>query len=765
MAMGEKKNSGEWVKTDRKDKLGRPIYEKVVKAAQDLSDKSNDLTAVKDFGQDITSQSLTIDDFAEMYYDNDVPAGKRVDYEDLCDAHQEKIDSLQAELDNLVENGTDAQLLDFAYTLSHSQEYQDLVYTKEKGRKDRDALSEEFSKLNSELEKSINEGNFGSFTDGDKLYEIGQKAVQAQEDYKAVGMLLDDYKNLVSTAMFHSHEKRDTSDTVIEFEGSSLGDNGMTMVGDFEPGSMEWLEFRQTGFGGSDIGAIGSEFEKEFDAEGNLVTKDVYLKRKGSEGGRVFVGTDVDENGNPVFHYKQVAKRNRYYAAGLEKIWDSKVEPISQEQADEQTKGQTVFTDAASRGNAQEGIIGELAARKLGMKIMKNKGTWNNGKNHININYDYLLTSDGIHPDGNFEIKTASDPSKWGKEELGIDGVPNGYRAQAIAGCIEAGFDRGAIGVLINETDLRVYQFDINDQIRQEHEINKTRAEQAYTAAEEARQTGSKEFKPEYFGLASSNRSSSSKKGFPKAFLSKGMAGEKGRFFKRIAKFRGTTPEAVEVEFISQLPVNKKDWTEADIEKALVNVYRNPDHLKGKKIKGIDIEANSFSATKGRLFEVGVAEIDFDKGTMTNTHINQLYSMPRAMMDTIGTGAVDVHGVTKDDIKDKPLINDTSHHDEIVSTLKKDGGIIYAHNANYEKQFLRAHIKGFAQAEAQGDIYFMDSMDLAKKTMPHAEDSKMSSFTAHNGVSYQGAHRAYNDAEMMVTALRNYYSGMFGGEA
>ena len=42
---------------------------------------------------------------------------------------------------------------------------------------------------------------------------------------------------------------------------------------------------------------------------------------------------------------------------------------------------------------------------------MKSKKTWSRPGSSINMNYDLFLTSDGVNPDGNLEIKTATDPT------------------------------------------------------------------------------------------------------------------------------------------------------------------------------------------------------------------------------------------------------------------------------------------------------------------------------------------------------------------
>lgn len=671
------------------------------------------------------------------------------DYENFVKKYEQDLADVQDDLDELLENNaTPEELMEFAHDLRASDMYQDMVHTSVGKGIEYTHLKDQYSEDTKALNDYIANGYDGDLNPEDmsRMYDTCQEAVQAYDDYKMYGDMLEGYKNAFATAMDAAQKGR-TSDRLHEFTGDTIGEN-MVMVGETIPGSREWHELRQTGFGASDIGALNNSFHYVFDEEGNPV---------------------LDDKG------KHKKERNSYNDANLERLYNSKINPVTDDQIEDQTN--IVAHDAATRGHALEDTIGELAARKLGINLLHNKGTWSKPGSAVNINYDFMMTSDGVHPDGNFEIKTAKDPTKWGKEELGIDGIPQNYRAQALAGCYEAGFKRGGLAVLINEGDLRTYTFDMTPELVEEAKKNSEQAQLAYQNIENDRKTGDTTFNKAKFGMKTrpfnphrfDNKLPS---GVTKILKTKPMTKDRERFLRSIANMRGldTSDPAVmnnvTNEWLSMMPTDIKTWTPEQMTNSLNRMYVNsaPYVNNMESVAGIDMECTALSATRGRPIEIGVTTMNMKTG-QSEKRLDSLYGLNKQSADHTGTGAEDVHHISMDDIADKRILSrDPKAQQEVIDSIVGSGGLVYAHNDTYEKSFLRGHVKGFAEAEARGDIRFVDSMDITRHTMVSSPNAKMSSFTEGNGVAYEGAHRAYQDADMMLRAVHNYFGGQFGGE-
>lgn len=679
----------------------------------------------------------------------DAPHGEVIkDFDAFKKNFDENIEQIQEQMDSCIDSENPEEILQFAQDIVNSQEYQNIVATKENGRQKREQYEKEYQEATSQFKKFIDNGRQSYKTrkgevnvtekDASQIYTICQNALQAHDEYKGYSLLADDYKNIITQGLSSSSQILEGTDRIIEFKGENIGN--MVAVADTDPGSREWHEARQLGLGGSDIGKIASKYKKKFNNDGSF---ELY--------------------------------EDPYFKDGLKKIWDSKLEPITEDQIVDQ-ENMTDFTDAASRGHGQEEIIGYMASLALGERVMKSKKTWSRPGSSINMNYDLFLTSDGVNPDGNLEIKTATDPTKWGNEEDGIDGIPTEYRAQVLAGCYEAGFERGAVASLINETELRVYEFDMTDDLKEEAENNKKQADKIYEAVEEARKTGDTQFNIEDFGVQKKRPgySAGRTKGFGKTMLTPpkriskngGLGATREKFFQKIADLRSSGKEELYKEFIDSMPNDISTWEPEDMKRGLQSLYvRSGRSLKENgQLGGIDLECTSLSATRGHIIDVGLTAIDMNNGRFTGETIDKLYDVPTIAKYHNGTGEVDVHNITLKDIEGKEQFNNSDNHKQIIDAIINNGGTLCAHNAAYEKRFLRGHVKGFAEAELRGDIRFVDTMDVINYTMDNAPDNTMESFTTRNGVSYENAHRALPDTKMMLSSIYNYYNGSYGGE-
>lgn len=708
-------------------------------------------------------------------------ANKDIDYNESLASMKKNVPVLQEKLNKIKDQGSGVEAMKFAIEIISMPEYQDAIAAKEFARYARKDAAEKKSEASSFLDKYITynydvadlieKGTFPEYFDPNDVYKYGQEALLLNERFVGFSEIAENYKNIIADALFFSFNNRDNSDVIKEYNGSSVGN--MIKIGEFEPGSREWLELRQTGAGASDVGTLVTKNIQRFDGE-EVIMETKTNKRTGV----VTESLPKDEN-----------RRE-----SLEAFHASKVEKISDEQVEEQTRGQVEFTDASSRGNALESFIAELYARSNDCVVLHNKGTWNRPGSVVNVNIDGLLSSDGNNPDGILEIKTATDPTNWGPEIFGIDAVPLNYRAQVLAATYEAGFDRGAVAVLINETEFRYYNFTMTPELREEAEANysfvKNVMERIFDMKKKALANPDNAdtiiaYDPEIYGerpLAGA-RKKDPMTVFPKSMLTNGLAGEKGRFFTVIARYRGVDIEEViedYKEIDSEIILNdnsinnidfdtlpsfirsgeEHEWKARKIIYNLVQLFYESD-ISDKVFTGIDIETNSLSATMGRIIEIGITSMDMGTGEEKSSY-NQLYNIPESSKRSYGTGAEDVHNISVEDIGDKSFFDNDEEQKHVLDKLIENK-IVFAHNAKFEKQFLRSQLKGFAQAEYDGDIYVMDTMDFIKKTMPSAKNNKLEEFCKNNGVEYINAHRALQDAQMMMQALYNYQY-MHGGE-
>ena len=200
--------------------------------------------------------------------------------------------------------------------------------------------------------------------------------------------------------------------------------NGSTPLGNFESNSREWLEVRQSGMGASDYAVIAD-------------------------------------------------KESRWHEQNMNRVHDSKVKKYTDADVNKHAHSTSdeYYRNAMHQGTVLEDYTAMLAAQQLpaGERVMHNKSTHRFPGTHAQINYDYLLDRDGDgKPDGVFEIKTAKNFRYWGDTADGIDGLPQNYRAQVLVQAYTLGADHGALGVLGDHNQVRLYQFEMTDDLKKE---------------------------------------------------------------------------------------------------------------------------------------------------------------------------------------------------------------------------------------------------------------------------------------------------------
>lgn len=482
-----------------------------------------------------------------------------------------------------------------------------------------------------------------------------------------------------------------------EFTGDSL--NNMTKTAYYESGTREWLEQRQFGIGGSDVGPI--------------------IRAKGSYSSR-------------------------------DDIMQSKLQPITDEEVEEQAANQSGYSGALGRGNAWEKRIFLMVKdRNPEENITFCKTSWHNNDYTFQLaNFDGVTTDENGTPNGIVEIKTASDASKWGKEEDGLDGVPATYRAQTLWYAQAAGFKKGKVAVVIDDREYREYNFTMTPELEAEAESNRNGVVK-FVAEWEKRKAGTFVGRPRYTGFSKEATNSSLKNK------------EKQEIFAEVATMRGCAPAAVQSEFLSTFDKTKasdSNYVRGQLRQLYVETAKKgdlPDYV------GIDIETAGSHPLSGSIIEYGASVRSgyaaggaADRPSAELGKTSKLYGLSKKALLARGTGLIDVHGISESQIAKKRTFLNPEEGEAVLNQLTQVGTMM-AHNAPFEKRWLSTHVPGFADALKRGKIRILDTRVLSKRLLPDVPNNTLESFTARYGIAYDNAHRAYNDAEMMSQAYES----------
>lgn len=494
----------------------------------------------------------------------------------------------------------------------------------------------------------------------------------------------------------------------VEYQGEHLGiDDNCDKVATYESGTREWLEQRQHGIGGSDIGSI--------------------LKMHG------------------VFSTKQ-----------YQEFFDSKVEPISDEQVREQSVTNK-YKGASGRGNAWEPLIVERFGREHPeFTTVFTKSTWlNRNDPRMSINVDGLLSTDGGKTvEGILEIKTASDASKWGKD------VPMSYRAQVMYYLRATGFSYAFVAVLIDDHEYRDYYISAHETIEGAWETEKKpgmtleqympKIDAAWKSVQKA-----KEEKARNEELLARGEDIPEK---PQKSLKQPFSFNSNNAFEagilRAATFR---QENVEDTLRRYRELDSLHGSQG----AMYTLYREFDFKNAEKdIVFIDLETDAMTYRTGEIIEFGAARYRPD-GTLVST-FSQLYGVSdEALLDVRGTGAEDVHHISPDMIRGLKPFSDPENQQAIRELM--DGAIPSYHNATFENSWLSQHLEGFAD-DSGNPPGCIDTMDIAKRLDPKGVRNTLEDFVTARGMEYRNAHRAFEDAKMSGEAFFAWMKEFYAGE-
>lgn len=599
----------------------------------------------------------------------------------------ENLEADKAEAARLIAEGTPEEQEAFLQARINADVYSEIM-------EKRDQTIEIIEQLKSDRQILLEKWN----ADPEFLYEsVRQKElamIDANEELSLIRRQLNEYKDvhspIVAAVAEYDEEVLKAKGEWKEFTGDEL--NGMTKTAYYESGTREWLEQRQNGVGGSDVGPI--------------------LRVKGSYNSR-------------------------------EDIMQSKLNPITDEQVAEQGNNQETYEGALGRGNAWEKRIFLMVKnRNPEDNVTFCKTSWHNNEHTYQLaNFDGIMTDENGTPNGIIEIKNVSDASKWGKEEDGLDAVPPTYRAQTLWYAQAAGFKKGMVAVVIDEREYRQYRFDMTPELEAEAESNRNGV-QKFVEEWKARKEGTWKEKARYSGFSLSAVNSSL------------LNNEKKEIFKEVATMRGVSAQVVQKEFISGFDKDRASdsaYVASRLRELYVETAKKdnlPDYV------GVDIETAGASPLSGAIIEYGAsvrsgyATSSLARNDTELQKSSKLYGLSKKTLMTRGTGNIDVHGITASQIAKKRTFLNPKEGTAVLNQLS-NVGIMMSHNAGYEKRWFNTHVPGFADAVKKGKIRILDTRVLSKRLLTDVPNDKLESFTARYGIPYTGAHRAYNDAEMM----------------
>lgn len=650
---------------------------------------------------------LTTDDIAELDDARDVitRVAKKSDthFLRLCDALEAGNSASSGQVTHAVSNGNVSTLEKIIERRANAPIFLQALEIRDAQRRCLKSIRRSYEKLRDDAKLVKSEV---------KIEEVRFGARTALEEYERLAILqeyLGRYKAVTARASARLEElliARDIADgTAVYYTKQTL--NEMKALGAFTSGSREWLESRQGGVGGSDVGSI-LKVDKEFGYE----------------------------NSKEVF-------------------W-SKVNPVSDEQVAEQS-GED-FQSYTGRGNAwEESILRSFIERHPELNVARCKTSWYNTKRPFQYaNFDGMFLDANGKPEGIVEIKTGSEPSKWGpafagsndSEEWGpasdgIDGIPLQYRAQVLWYLHAAGLKKGIVVALLDDHEIREYHFTVGAELAEEQASNMLAVENFWKSVEAARND------PALF--LPTQRSV----GIPRDALRSGWA-NKRTVVANIAAYRDTTPDELKVVFENDLPAPLRG-NAVEVEGALKDLYANFDPSTRKRpLIGLDLETSGFSPSMGRIIEIGISVLELDSSSDTGyretKRISRLCGIPRKAREGKGTGFESTHHISVKDLDGKAPFSDPHNQAEILAILCS--GVVVAHNAAYEDQWLKVHLDGYAEARAEGRIVLLDTMLIARHMIGNdMPNHKLVSLVERYGREYIGAHRAVVDVDMMMLAL------------
>lgn len=555
----------------------------------------------------------------------------------------------------------------------------------------------------------------------EELRELNNERLEAHYDLSIKNNEVEEYKNLTALAVARKNDL--LGDPGIPYEENRLGH--CVPVATYDSGTREWLEERQHGIGGSDVGSF-LKVDPEYGTE----------------------------------NYNEAIK--------------SKIEQYSDEEVAEQAEANSGFSGPAGRGNAWEPeIVRRFEQEHPELGVFFSKTSWAHEDDpRKKCNVDGLLASDGKNVDGILEIKTASHRDHWyAKDENGNETpiIPVSYRAQVLWYMHNTGFKYGKVAAMIDDNEYverTIYADEPIDPSRPEMgtmEENIPTLEKIWEDKVEAvKVNGKPEPKPQKYGLED-------------AHLAKNIE-TSVRQFSAWSDLSHAESEAV----IKGYAKYKKD-AKANGERILnrdaymVEQYKQygPDTWKRDRVY-VDIETSGSSYGTGEIIEVGI--VRERHGKIVERYHERYGLKSEEALEINGTGFESLHGISRDDIRGKRNFNHPEVQEQMKKHLMDPDAVMIAHNEVFERRWFDQHVDGFhathstsstayRRAKYEGNKDFetfttQDTMYTSKRFAHHTKNNKLATFTEGHGIPYLDAHRADVDSEMTMDA-NNAFNKLF----
>lgn len=165
----------------------------------------------------------------------------------------------------------------------------------------------------------------------------------------------------------------------------------------------------------------------------------------------------------------------------------------------------------------------------------------------------------------------------------------------------------------------------------------------------------------------------------------------------------------------------------------------------------LDTETTGFDPETGdRLVEIGAVEL---KGHMPTGRTYHQYINPER---EVPQEAVDVHGLTLDFLRDKPVFRDVA--DDFLAFVGDDAKLVI-HNAAFDMKFLNAELKWLGKPQLPWERA-IDTLDIARRKFPGSPASLDALCRRYNiDNSARTLHGALLDSEI----LAEVYLELIGG--
>ena len=177
--------------------------------------------------------------------------------------------------------------------------------------------------------------------------------------------------------------------------------------------------------------------------------------------------------------------------------------------------------------------------------------------------------------------------------------------------------------------------------------------------------------------------------------------------------------------------------------------------LHGQRQIVLDTETTGINPKEGhRIIEIGCVELLNRRLTRNHFHI---YLNPDREIDA---GAIEVHGITNEFLRDKPRFRDVV--DDFWAFI--DGAELLIHNAPFDVGFINHELSllGADPRSVEGSCSVFDTLSFARKKHPGARNS-LDALCKRYGIdnSHRELHGALLDAEI----LADVYLLMTGGQS